>query len=122
MRDCDAPFLAAAHEGKLALQQCPACGRVQYPPREMCEACLHPEPRWRISEKEGGFLLAATTLQHSNEPRFRPQLPLRIGSVQLDVGPVVIGFLRGRLAPGDRVRVQAEANEVGQATLVVLRA
>lgn len=115
-------FLAAAQEGKLALQYCPACGGVQYPPREMCEACLHPEPRWRVSEQEEGVLLAATTLHHSNEARFRPQLPLRIGSVQLDVGPVVIGFLRDRLAPGDRVRVQAEANEVGQATLVILGA
>jgi uncharacterized OB-fold protein len=112
-------FSAAAREGKLALQHCLACGRVQYPPREMCGTCLHPEPRWRVSEKEDGVLLAATTLYHSNEPRFRPLLPLRIGSVQLDLGPVVIGFLRGSVVPGDRVRVQAEANEVGQATLAV---
>ena len=31
---------AAAARGRLALQVCLDCGAVQYPPREVCRACL----------------------------------------------------------------------------------
>lgn len=78
--------------GKLMLQQCTNCGQVNYPSRELCGNCLADQLIWKEQPRQG-TLLAATTLHYSLEPRFNERLPLRIGSIQLDCGPVVIAWV-----------------------------
>ena len=60
---------AHAAEGRLALQQCTGCGTVQYPPRELCSACLADALEWRATDGEAGEVLATTLLHHSHDRR-----------------------------------------------------
>lgn len=89
----------------IRLQRCMRCGVAQYPPREFCGACLDDRVEWESAEAFPARLLSRTILHHSNEPRFRPRLPLSIGLVRFDAGPVAICFLPGTAAPGDQLRV-----------------
>ena len=97
----------------LALQRCTSCGMVQYPPRELCLACLRDTLEWRVSVAEGGEVLASTVLHHSHEPAFAAKLPLRMGLVLLDTGPSVVCFLADDCATGTRVSVTARAGGQG---------
>lgn len=116
---------SAAAEGRFALQTCEDCARVQYPPREACEACSSPRLRWR-EQPQAGSLLAHTRLAHSNDLYFRERLPWRLGLVRLDCGPTVMVHLhRDVAAPGapgsePRVRVVARLDRAGEAVLVAL--
>ncbi len=108
---------AAAAQGRLALQVCRDCGAVQYPPREVCGACLSERLDWR-NQAGAGELISDTVLRHSNELYFRERLPLRLGSVRLDAGPTLIAFVHGACPPPPaRVRVCACLDRPGQAAL-----
>ncbi len=100
----------------ITLQRCVACGAVQYPPREICGVCLSDAVAWETAEFLPGRVLARTVLHHSNEPRFRARLPLAIGLVRLDAGPVAVCFL-GEREPGDTVSVRARDDETGKPVL-----
>jgi uncharacterized OB-fold protein len=100
----------------IRLQRCNDCGTAQYPPRAVCHACLSDRLEWHSADTLPGRLVAQTTLHHSNEPRFRPLLPLRLGLVQFDAGPVALCFLHGDAAPGDTVAVRTGADDLLEAT------
>lgn len=104
----------AAQQDQFALQVCTECQTVQYPPRDVCGHCLHDELPWQ-NVSNLGQVVATTTLHHSNEPFFQEQLPWRIGTVQLDCGPVVIAHLNDSLQSGDRtaLRLELDAAQVG---------
>ena len=111
---------AAAALGRFELQQCRACGTVQYPPREACHKCLSVDLAWR-AQPQGGELLSATVLHHSNDLFFRERLPWRLGLVRLDCGPMVVAHLHERTAAApSRVRVAAKLDRAGQAVMVAL--
>src|ERR1700679_1757819 len=65
---------AAAARGRFALQVCGDCGAVQYPPREICRACLSHRLVWKPQEG-AGELLTDTTLHVAQELYFRERLP-----------------------------------------------
>lgn len=100
----------------ITLQRCVACGAAQYPPREICGVCLSDAVAWETAEFLPGCVLARTVLHHSNEPRFRARLPLAIGLVRLDAGPLAVCFL-GEREPGDTVSVRARDDETGKPVL-----
>ncbi len=104
----------AAAQNQFALQVCSECQTVQYPPRDVCGHCLHDQLPWE-PVKNTGTVLASCTLHHSNEPYFQDQLPWRIGTVQLDCGPVVIAHLQDALQTGDRtsLRLELDAGQTG---------
>jgi len=111
---------AFAAQGRLALQVCRDCATVHYPPQEACRQCLSVELEWRAQDG-AGELLSDTILHHSNEVYFRAHLPLRVGSVRLDAGPVAIAFVHGACAsPPASVRVRAALDRAGAAVLVAL--
>lgn len=104
--------------GALWLPVCGACGTVCYPLRELCANCLSDRLDWQ-PVGDAGSVLATTTIHHSNEPYFRARLPLRIASVRLDAGPVLLVFLDPAALPeGARVRVRIRAEEGSAAVLV----
>ena len=109
---------AAAARGVFSLQCCDECGRVQYPPREMCDGCLSIELTW--TEQGGaGELLSETVLQHSHDLFFRERLPWRLGLVRLDAGPSVVAHIHGDVGePGVRVRVGARLDRAGRGVLI----
>jgi uncharacterized OB-fold protein len=111
---------AFAAQGRFALQVCHDCATVHYPPQETCRRCLSGQLEW-CAQDGAGELLSDTLLHHSNEPYFRAHLPLRVGSVQLDVGPTAVAFVHAACpAPPARVRVHAALNRAGAAVLVAL--
>ena len=109
-----ATYAAAA---QLALQRCTACGTVQYPPRELCAACLADTLDWRVTDTEPGEVLAHTVLHHSHEPVFNAMLPLRVGLVRFDAGPTAVCFLAEGCCAGTRVGVAARLDGEGRTVL-----
>jgi uncharacterized OB-fold protein len=101
----------------LELPVCQDCGAVQYPVRELCGRCLSVRLRFEAVDPQG-TLLATTRLHHSNLEAFRTALPLRIGSIKLDAGPVVIAFLPEGAAKADqRMTVRCAPDPHGNAVL-----
>jgi len=100
----------------IRLQRCGSCGAAQYPPCEICGVCLSDALAWETADALPGRVLARTVLHHSNEPRFRPRLPLAIGLVRLDAGPVAVCFL-GECEPGDAISVRARDDDTGKPLL-----
>ena len=90
----------------IRLQRCVVCGAAQYPRREFCGACLSDALAWEEAESLPARVLACTRLHHSHEPRVRPLLPLTLGLVRFDAGPVAVCFLGEDATPGDAVRVR----------------
>ena len=102
----------------IKLGVCRDCAATQYPPREVCGSCLSQAVELREVDAQG-TLLACTRIHRSIEPRFASRLPLDVGSVKLDAGPVAIAFVpAGVAAPGARVRLEAR-EEDGRTVLVV---
>jgi uncharacterized OB-fold protein len=92
----------AAAAGRFELQKCRQCGAVQYPPRDACHRCLSVELQW--SEQRGAVrLISETTLFHSHLEQFEGQLPLRVGLVHLQCGPVALAYVENAVpkAPAD---------------------
>ncbi|MGJ8544198.1 MAG: SDR family NAD(P)-dependent oxidoreductase [Sulfitobacter sp.] len=110
--------VAAAH-GDFALQHCDDCGAVQYPPRDACAKCLSVALRWQDTPR-GGTVIAQTTIRVSPDPYFRERLPWRIGSVQLDAGPVAVCHLHGEVARGDKVQLALKLDKAGHGVMVAL--
>jgi len=106
-----------ARVGKMALQKCTVCGAVQYPPRELCWCCLGDALEWQVSDREPGRVLATTTLHHSHDVQFRSHLPLHVGLVRLDAGPMVICFLAEGYTPDARVVVSAVTDDADRPVL-----
>ncbi len=92
----------------MRLQRCKSCGAAQFPPRAFCGTCLSDELAWEDADSLPARVLARTRLHHSQEPHFRPRLPLTIGLVQFEAGPVAVCFLSESAAPGDAVRVRLD--------------
>jgi uncharacterized OB-fold protein len=111
-------FTAAAALGRFELQVCRKCGAVQYPPREACHRCLSVLLDWKLQDG-GGELISETTLFHSHDEFFRAYLPLRLGMVRLDSGPIAIVYLHSQVpsAPA-RVNVDVRLDQASQAVLV----
>jgi NAD(P)-dependent dehydrogenase (short-subunit alcohol dehydrogenase family)/uncharacterized OB-fold protein len=111
---------AAAAEGRFELQTCFDCGTIQYPPRSACVSCLSHRLEWRAVDGVGE-LISDTVLHHSNELYYRERVPLRLGLVRLDVGPILLAHLHGDCAVApSRVRVRAHLDKSGQAVLIAL--
>jgi NAD(P)-dependent dehydrogenase (short-subunit alcohol dehydrogenase family)/uncharacterized OB-fold protein len=111
---------AAAARGPLELQVCRDCGAVQYPPREVCRACLSHRLVWR-SQTGHGELISETVLRAAQELYFRERLPWRIGNVRLDAGVNIVAYVHDRVgAPPVRVRVEAALDRAAQAVLVAM--
>lgn len=111
---------AAAARGRLELQVCLDCGTVQYPPRDVCRACLSHRLVWRLQNGRGE-LVAETILHAAQELYFRERLPWRVGNIRLDAGPNVIAYLHHSvgIAP-HRLRVEAALDRAGQGVLIAV--
>ncbi len=111
---------AAAARGRLELQICVDCGAVQYPPREVCRACLSHRLVWR-PQNGAGELISETVLRRAQELFFRERLPWRVGNVRLDADVNVMAYLHESVGAAPfRVRVEAALDRAGQAVLVAI--
>lgn len=78
----DAPFWAAAREGRLLLKACDACGRHHFYPRPHCPLCGHGETRW-VPATGRGRLYSFTRTPRGSGRAMAPAI------VELDEGPRV---------------------------------
>lgn len=105
-------LVQAARERRMMLQCCADCGTLQYPPREACRNCLSDRLVWQ-DQPRGGRLVAQTAIRRPYEPRFASDVPVRVGLVALDAGPVVVSFLDEGCEPDARVSVRVDLDEDG---------
>jgi NAD(P)-dependent dehydrogenase (short-subunit alcohol dehydrogenase family)/uncharacterized OB-fold protein len=112
---------AAAAEGRFAMQVCEDCATVLYPPRDACPHCLSVRLPFRDVDPSGR-LIVETTVRISTDPYFRERMPWRVGTVQLDVGPMVVAHLHGDTVEGARVKLALKLDKSGSAVVLALPA
>ncbi|CAN7684547.1 SDR family oxidoreductase [Bosea sp. LjRoot9] len=112
---------AAAAEGRFALQVCEDCAKVLYPPRDACPHCLSVRLPFKDVDP-GGRLIVETTVRISTDPYFRERTPWRVGTVQLDAGPMVVAHLHGDTVEGERVKLALKLDKSGSAVVLALPA
>ncbi len=111
---------AAAKNNEFVLQVCQHCERVQYPPRECCQECLHDELKWE-KVATTGELLSHTVLHVSTHAFFREHGPVQIALVKLDCGPVLFAHMAYDDAKsGDRVSLENRSGLSGEGIFVVI--
>ena len=123
-----APRSRAAHalsawaaRGVVALQHCPRCSAVCYPPRDACPSCLDTALRFRPVDPHGR-VVARTLVRTSIDPYFRARTPWLVATVRLPAGVSVIAHLHGDVghetdAP---VRLLARLDRLGHAAFVAV--
>ncbi len=110
------PFWDAAREGRLLVQKCNACARLQFYPRPFCLACMSDDMGWRQSAGQGAVY--TFTVNHRAAIEYlADQVPYVVAVVQLDEGPRLMGRVLnakpGTVAIGARVNVVFESTPEG---------
>ena len=80
------PFWEGCRRHELRFQRCNDCGRVRWPPSDLCPRCHSTEINWLISKGIGRVYTFAVyhTAFHSG---FATDLPYTVAVVALDEGP-----------------------------------
>lgn len=103
----------------LTLLRCPACGRLDTPPRTVCGACL--ATGLESVEVPGTGTLASWTTIRRAPTRFREDAPYDVVVVDLEAGPRVVGRLTADSAPpAIGARVAATRAEGANAIFTVI--
>jgi len=80
-----ARYWAAALDGQLKIQYCPACARHQFYPRRFCTQCLSDQIEW-VQAKGRGTVYTFTVCHVAAQPAFESRVPYAIGMIELDEG------------------------------------
>lgn len=70
----DAPYWAAAAEGRLELQRCKSCGHWQWGPEWICHKCLSFDMGWEEVKPEG-IIYSWERCWHPSHPALKEQGP-----------------------------------------------
>lgn len=85
-----APYWAAATEGRLLLQKCTACGRLQHYPRPHCTACLGVSLEW-VTASGDATVYSYTVVRRAASKAFEGQVPYVLAIIELAEGPHMTG-------------------------------
>jgi uncharacterized OB-fold protein len=103
-----ASYWRAAHEHRLAMPKCTACGQFHFYPRALCPHCGNDEFEWPTLSGDGS-VFSFTIVQRAPSPGFEPQVPYVVAIVALDEGPHlmanIVGAEANAIQIGDRVKV-----------------
>ncbi len=86
-------YWAAAADGRLIIQHCPACDHRQFYPRELCTRC-GAQPQWQDASGRG-TVYSFTIVRQSATPPFRDELPYVVAVVELVEGPRMLANVVG---------------------------
>ena len=104
----DAPYWQAAAAGRLVLQKCRDCGKLQFFPRVVCVDCFSGKLEW-VDAKGTGKIHTFTWVRVPRNPAFKEEAPICYINVILDEGVIMesrlIGQSKERVKTGDRVKV-----------------
>jgi uncharacterized OB-fold protein len=103
----DQPYWEGAAAGKLLLQKCKSCGKVQFFPRVACVDCFS-DLDW-IESKGTGKVHSYTLVRVPRNPAFKDEVPIYYINVILDEGVIMesrlVGDSKEKVKMGDRVKV-----------------
>jgi len=113
-----APWWAAAAEGRLLYQECPACGHRQFYPRPVCTAC-GADPEW--AEASGrGVVHTFTVVRQYGQPPFKDELPYVVAMIELEEGVRMLSNVTDCDAESVHVGMPVEAYAVAAADEVAV--
>lgn len=96
------PFFAAAERGSLAIQRCPRCGTLRFPPRPICSGCLGRDAEW-VTVSGRGTIYSYNVMHQVYHPGFAPEVPYAVVLVELEEGCRVLSNLVD--CPLDEIRI-----------------
>lgn len=79
-----APFWKAAADGRVLIQQCPACGHRQFYPRALCTSCAA-DTEW-VEASGRGTVHTFTVIRQNWAKPFVDELPYVVAMVELEEG------------------------------------
>lgn len=90
------------NEGKLMAGRCKKCGKIHFPPRQLCDECLSNKFEWTQIPTRGKLL--TYTIIHIAPAQFQAMTPYAIGIIGLDNGLKIPGMIKE--APIDKIEVK----------------
>lgn len=104
----DQPFWRGAAEGKLLLQRCRACRKLQFFPRAVCTGCFSGDLEW-IPSSGRGTVHSFTWVWAPRNPAFKDEAPICYADIVLQEGVLlqsrIVGVDAARVKSGAGVRV-----------------
>jgi uncharacterized OB-fold protein len=104
----DEPYWKGAAAGKLLIQKCKECGKLQMFPRVVCVDCFSGDIEW-IPAKGTGKINTFSWVRVPRNPAFKEDVPICYINVILDEGVIMESRLEGKgkesVQLGDRVKV-----------------
>jgi uncharacterized OB-fold protein len=88
-------------EGKLMAGRCKKCGKMHFPPRQLCDKCLSREFEWTQMPTQGRLL--TYTIIHIAPTQFQAMAPYAMGIIELDNGPRILGMIQNM--PLDQLKI-----------------
>lgn len=102
LRGEEAPFFAAAAEGRLVIQRCPVCQRAVFYPRTLCPHCHDGVPEWTDASGKA-TVYSFSVLQRAGLPGFEADVPYVVALVDLEEGVRMMANIVN--VPPDEVRI-----------------
>ncbi len=104
----DQPFWKGAAEGKLLIQKCRACEKLQFFPRVVCTGCFSCELDW-VQAKGEGKVHSFSWVFVPRNPAFKDEVPICYANIILDEGVIfesrIVGTNPQTVKTGAKVRV-----------------
>jgi len=114
--EIDAPFWKACNEGRLVIQNCTACKRLQHPPQPQCDQCASADSlEWR-SVSGRGTIYSYGVVYDSPIAALQPDQPYNVAVIELqeDPGIKMLSHLPG--TPVDAVPIGAAVEVLFETT------
>ena len=109
----DQPFWKGAAEGKLLLQKCRGCGKVQFFPRVVCTGCFSSELDW-VPARGAGKVHSFSWVFVPRNPAFKEEVPICYANIILDEGVIIESRIVGKNL--QTVKIDAKVRVVFQET------
>jgi len=107
INNIDQPYWQGAAAGKLLIQKCKSCGKLQFFPRVVCVDCFSGDIEW-LEAAGTGKIHSFTWVRVPRNPAFKEEVPICYINVILDEGIIMESRLVGKgiekVKLGDRVK------------------
>ncbi|MBI3000985.1 MAG: Zn-ribbon domain-containing OB-fold protein [Deltaproteobacteria bacterium] len=91
----DQPYWEGAAAGKLLLQKCKECGKLQFFPRAACVGCFSGDLEW-VAASGKGKLHSFTWVRVPRNPAFKEEVPICYANIILDEGVIMESRIVGK--------------------------
>lgn len=114
--EVDKPFWDACNKGRLVIQNCKLCNRLQHPPEETCYKCgLAESLEWRqVSGR--GTIYSYGVVYDSPVNVMAPDQPFNLAVISLEEDPLINMLSNLPGTPVDEVQIGAKVQVVFEAT------